>query len=98
MAHTDADGYFEIAGVWKTAPVDILHQPVIEEKVFVGYKGTNYTVLDLTKMDYAKLGELPGVPGDSDHDKNRLIAQDGILYFKFDLEMEKVPIGRWRNR
>lgn len=95
VTHTDDKGSFSFDGAWKKAAVDVLHQPVIHEEVIVEYNGTNQTVMDLTKMDYDSFGEVwaAGMQ-DPEHGKERLIKKDGKLYFKFDLSLEKVPIGR----
>src|SRR5437899_2930988 len=88
VVRTDAKGYFEFKGAWKKAVVEVLHQPVIEEQVIVEHNSTNYTVLDVTKMNYDSFGELSDV---SQQDKSRLSKQDGRLYFKYDLDLDKVP-------
>ena len=93
VTHTDAKGYFEFAGVWKSAAVDVMHQPVIEEQVVVEHNSTNYTVLDVTKMNYDSFGELSDIP---DHDKAHLSKQDGKLCLKYDLDVDRVPIGQSR--
>jgi Domain of unknown function (DUF6795) len=91
VVRTDAKGQFEFEGAWKRAAVDVLHQPVVEEQVIVERDGTNCTVLDVTKMNYDDFGELQDV---SQKDKSRLSKQEGRLCFKFDLDLDKVPIGR----
>jgi len=95
VTHTDTNGYFEFGGAWKHAIVGVLHQPVIEEEVVVEYNNTNHTVFEVAKMDYESFGELSAVQNrDREHGKDRLIKKDGKLFLKFDLDSDKVPIGR----
>lgn len=95
VVQTDAKGYFEFKGAWKKAVVDVLHQPVIEEQVIVEYSGTNYSVMEVTKMNYDSFGEMWAVQNqDPERGKDRLTKKDDKLYLKFDLVTEKVPIGR----
>jgi hypothetical protein len=89
---TDAQGLFAFAGVWKWAPINILHQPVIEEEVTIEYNGKAYTALKCTKMDYKNLGEFDAVQFDAMRDRDpslakpRLSKQEGKLYLKCDLD------------
>jgi hypothetical protein len=95
VTHTDAGGYFDFDGAWKKAIADLLHQPVIEEKIVIESQGKVYTVLDVTKMDYDKFGELEHVQSEkAAPGKERLLNQDGKLYLRFDLALNNVPIGR----
>ena len=61
VVRTDAKGYFEFNDVWKRAPVNVPHQPVIEQVVVVEYNGTKHTVMNLTKLNYERFGELTAV-------------------------------------
>ena len=97
VVRTDVKGYFEFKGAWKQAVVDVPHQPVIEQVVVVEYNGTNRTVMNLTKLNYESFGELKAVQfEDPAHGKDRLSEKEGKLYLKFDLNLEKVPIGKPR--
>jgi hypothetical protein len=95
VTHTDANGNFEFDGAWKNAAVDVLHQPVVEEQIVVEHKGKTYTVFVVTKMNYECFGELSarGLRDPKDG-KDRLSKQNEKLYLKYDLESDKIPIGR----
>ncbi len=90
VAHTDDKGYFAFKGVWKRALIDVLHQPVVEEQLIVEHNQTNCVVLNLAKLNYDTFGELTSA---SEQDKRRLTKQDGTLYFKYDLDLDKAPLG-----
>lgn len=95
VVRTDAKGYFVFPGAWKKAVINLPHQPVIQVTVVVEYHGTNRTVLDVGKMNYDALGELWTIQHlDPEREKDRLSKQDGRLHLKFDLDLDKVPIGR----
>jgi hypothetical protein len=96
VTHTDARGHFEFEGAWKRAVVDLLHQPVVHEEVFVEYNSTNHAVLDVTKMDYDSFGELYAVHLHDPSREDRLSKKNEKLYLKFDLDSDKAPIGRPR--
>ena len=87
VTQTDANGDFKFDGVWKKVLVGALHQPVIEEEMIVELNGKKYKVFNVIKMDYDTLSEIS-------LDKKRLSQKAGKLYFKFDLDLEKSPIGR----
>lgn len=93
VVHTNGEGFFEFKGAWKKALIDVVHQPVIQQLVIVEHNGTNCTVFDVPKLNYDVFGELKAV---SQQDKTRLSKQSGKLYFKYDLDLDKLPIGRPR--
>lgn len=94
---TDDKGHFAFEGAWKKALMNVPHQAVVHVEVIVENKGTNRTVLDLTKLSYANFGELQTVQDqDPERGKDRLKERDGKLYLEYDLELDKLPIGKPR--
>ena len=94
VIRTDTNGFFEFQGAWKTALVNILHQPVIQEEVVVEYDGTNYPAWNVTKMDYELLGELSDTQLRTlNGDMDRFGKQGGKLYLRIDVDLKKARAG-----
>jgi hypothetical protein len=92
VTHTDIKGDFKFKGAWKVSLVYLVHQPVIREDVVVKYRGTNYTVLHLTKMDYCLYGELSVVKyGDGIICKGQFSKEGHKLFLSCNLD--KKPTG-----
>lgn len=81
---TDNAGKFQLPGAWKPSLIFFIHQPVIDIAVYAEKDGKKTVLLQHTKMNYDRLGELS--PYDKPEGSLATLSREGNrLHLQADL-------------
>ena len=85
ITQTDPDGTFKLPGVWKPSVITFIHQPVIDIEISAEKNGRKTMLLQQTKMNYDKRGELDPYSKPSEDSIGTLSKKNGKVHLRADI-------------